>query len=136
MSYGVSGALQSAVFQQLVADAALGALVSGQVFDAAPPGVAPPLYVSLGPEKVADRSDQSSQGATHDFTVSVVSDSAGFLAAKEVAALVSDLLSGASLSLTRGVLVALMFRTAKARRVQQGDVRRIDLTFRALVEDD
>ena len=135
MSYGVSAALQSAIYQALSADTVLTGLVGSAIYDAAPTGSVPALYVSLGPEDVADASDQTGHGARHDFTVSVVSDAAGFLTAKQVAAAISDVLVDASLSLSRGRLVGLYFVSAKARRVQDSDVRRIDLKFRARVED-
>ena len=135
MSYGVSSALQAAVYQRLQADAALAALVGGDIFDAAPPGVVPTIYVSLGPEDVRDRSDKTGRGADHDFTVSVVTTAAGFQSAKDAAAAVSDALVDAPLVLSRGSLVSLNFVRARAKRVQDADVRRIDLRFRARVED-
>lgn len=135
MSYGVSAALQTAVYQALVNDMTLTGLVGSAIYDAAPSGTIPSLYVSLGPEDVTDASDKSGHGARHVFTVSVVSDSAGFLTAKQVAASISDVLTDADLTLTRGRLVGLWFLSAKARRVQDSDVRRIDLKFRARVED-
>ncbi|WP_066710748.1 DUF3168 domain-containing protein [Celeribacter ethanolicus] len=135
MSYGVAAALQTAVFQALAADATLDGLVGGAIYDAAPAGTIPALYVSLGPEDVTDASDKTGHGARHEFTVSVVSDSAGFLASKQVAARLSDILVDADLTLSRGTLVGLWFVSAKARRVQDSDVRRIDLKFRARVED-
>ena len=135
MSYGVSSALQAAVYQRLQADAALAALVGGGIFDAAPPGVVPTIYVSLGPEDVRDRSDKTGRGADHEFTVSVVTTPAGFQSAKDAAAAVSDALVDAPLVLSRGALVSLNFVRARAKRVQDADVRRIDLRFRARVED-
>ncbi|MCA0044701.1 DUF3168 domain-containing protein [Celeribacter litoreus] len=135
MSYGVGAALQAAVFQSLSADATLGALVGTAIYDAAPSGTVPSLYVSLGPEDVTDASDVTGFGARHDFTVSVVSDAAGFLTAKQVAAAISDVLVDAPLTLSRGRLIGLYFVSAKARRVQDSEVRRIDLKFRARVED-
>ncbi len=135
MSYGMAAALQEAVFQTLLADAALGALVGTDIFDAAPPGAVPPIYVSLGPEEVSDGSDQTGRGAVHEFTVSVVSQAAGFRTAKQAAAAVSDALLGASLVLTRGRVVYLNFLRAKAARVQGADLRRIDLRFAARLED-
>ena len=135
MSYGVGAALQAAVYQRLVGDGALDALVSGAIHDSIPPGTVTGTYVSLGPEDVRDASDQVGRGAVHEFTVSVVTDQAGFQQAKAVAAAVSDALTGASLPLSRGRLVGLWFLSARARRVEKADVRRIDLTFRARVED-
>lgn len=133
MSYGVAAALQAAVYQRLVADGALDALVDGAIYDALPPGILPGLYVALGPEKVRDRSDGSGRGAEHLFTVSVVSGAAGFASGKAVAAAVSDALIDADLALARGRLVALDFVEARAARA--GEERQIDMTFRARVED-
>lgn len=136
MSYASASALQAAVYQYLVADAAVAALVGTAVFDAVPPGPLPPLYLSIGPEDVRDRSDKSGRGAEHDFTVSVVSDAPGFQAAKALAEAVSDALVGADLILSRGQLVDLWFLRARARRVGEADQRRIDLWFRARVDID
>jgi len=135
MSYGVSAALQQAVYQRLQADTALAALVGGAVYDAAPPGIVSGTYVSLGPEDVSERSDKSGYGALHEFTISVVTDAAGFVQAKQVAAAVNDALLDATLILARGALVYLNFHRARARRVQDADIRRIDLKFRARVQD-
>ncbi|MCP5039087.1 MAG: DUF3168 domain-containing protein [Rhodobacteraceae bacterium] len=135
MSYGVSAALQQAVYQRLQGDATLTGLVGAAVYDAAPPGIVTGTYVSLGPEDVSEKSDMTGQGAMHEITVSVVTDEAGFKGAKEVAAAVSDALVDATLVLARGNLVYLNFHRARARRVQRADVRRIDLRFRARVED-
>ncbi|HCP81492.1 MAG TPA: DUF3168 domain-containing protein [Octadecabacter sp.] len=136
MSYGVSAALQTAIYQALVADATLAGLVGADIYDALPAGTLPSLYVALGPELVKDMSDKTGAGAVHEFTVSVVTDSAGFATAKQAAAAVSDVLVDAALVLSRGSLVALNFYRAKAVRVGTADERRIDLTFKAIVQDD
>lgn len=133
MSYGGSAALQAAVYGQLIGDAELSALVGGAIFDAPPAGALPPLYVTLGPEDVRDRSDGTAGGAWHRFTVSVLSEAAGFSAAKAAAAAVGDALTDAELPLDRGHLAALNFQKARARR--DGQLRRIDLTFRARIDD-
>ena len=101
MTYGVSAALQSAVFQRLTADSNLATAVGTNIFDAIPPGPLPGLFVSLGPEEVRDSSDALSAGATHIFTVSVVTDADGFQSAKNAASLVSDALVDAELILAR-----------------------------------
>jgi hypothetical protein len=131
----MGAALQAAVYAQLAADAGLAALVGQAIFDAAPPGRVKGLYVSLGPEDVKDRSDVCAAGALHEFVVSVVTDAAGFQAAKDAAAAVSDALIDAPLVLARGRLVALRFMRARARRVSNGAQRQIDLRFQAQVED-
>ena len=135
MSYAVSPALQAAVFQRLWPSEALRALVGIGIFDAAPIGTVSGTYVTLGPEDVRDRSDRSGAGAEHDFVITVVSDAAGFQLAKSVAAEVSDSLQSAPLSLSRGRVVGLWFLRAAARRADKGALRRVDLTFRARVED-
>ncbi|MCX7299285.1 MAG: DUF3168 domain-containing protein [Rhodobacterales bacterium] len=135
MSYGVAAALQAAVYQRLTGDVALTGLVGTAVYDALPTGALPSLYVALGPEVVRDRSDKTGSGAEHEFTVAVVTDTAGFASAKAVAGAVSDALVDAPLVLSRGVLVALNFYRAQAVRVGSGAVRQIALTFRARVED-
>lgn len=136
MSYAMSAALQAAVYAHLQADPGLQALVGAAVYDAAPPGPAPELYVTLGPEDARDRSAADKGGARHDFVVSVVSDAAGFQTAKQAAGAVSDALAGAALTLTRGRLIGLHFLRARAIRIESGAKRQIDLRFRAHVEDD
>lgn len=136
MSYGMSSALQAAVYGRLTGDAELTALVGSSVFDALPSGTLPSLYVVLGSEDVRDASDQTGGGALHEFTVTVVTESAGFATAKTAAAAVSDALVDADLTLSRGTLVSLNFYKAKAARVGTGDVRQINLIFRARVADD
>ncbi len=135
MSYGVAKALQVAVYGRLIADATLTGLVGTAIYDALPTGALPPLYVALGPEVVRDKSDKTGAGAEHEFTVSVVTDTAGFATAKDAAAAVSDALVDAPLTLTRGILVSLNFCRAQAARVGSSAIRQINLTFRARVED-
>jgi hypothetical protein len=130
MSYAASPALQAAVFQALTAAPALAGVA---IYDAVPPSPAG-TFVLVGPEEVRDASDKSGAGADHRLAVSVISDGTGFLAAKTIAAAISDALVGASLVLDRGRLVSLLFLRAQARRIDEGELRRIDLTFRARIE--
>ena len=135
MTYGVSAALQTALFGALSGDADLSNLVSGAIFDAEPAGVLPEIYVTLGPETVRAGSDGSGGGALHEFVISVVTDAAGFATAKVAAVAVCDVLIDVELDLSRGRLVSCRFAKAKAARVEKGAARRIDLTFRARVDD-
>lgn len=136
MSYGMAAALQSAVYQHLLADTGVSALVGDAIYDAVPTGTVAETYVSLGPEDVRDSSDKSGTGALHRITISVVTESAGFSAAKQVAAAICDALEDADLSLSRGRMVGLWFERASARRSgTAGSIRRIDLRFRARLED-
>ncbi|MBB96446.1 MAG: hypothetical protein CML68_17855 [Rhodobacteraceae bacterium] len=137
MSYGMAAALQKAVYELLVTDPGLTALIADRVYDAMPAGPVAGTFVSIGPEDVRDSSDVTGAGAVHRFTVSVVSEDDGFAAIKTVAAAVDDALKDAAPSLDRGRLVGLWFERASAKRTGQAErIRRIDLRFRARVEDD
>jgi hypothetical protein len=131
MTYGAAAALQAAVYQRLTTFPALAGVA---VVDAIPSGTAPGNFVLIGPEVVTDQSDKSGAGAEHSFDVAVISDATGFLTAKTIAGAVSDALVDADLTLGSGALVSLRFQRAVARRIDQGDVRRIDLSFRARIE--
>ena len=131
MSYAAAAALQAAIYGRLTGFAALSGVA---VLDATPPGVGPETFVLIGPELVNDRSDKTGGGADHLLSVAVISTASGFRSAKVVAGAVSDALVGAAMTLTTGRLVYLAFVQARARRLGEGDVRRIDMTFRARVE--
>lgn len=131
MSYSASAALQSAIFAQLSAAPALSGV---SIVDAMPPGVPAGSFVLLGPEVAVDQSDKTGAGAEHRVEIAVISDAAGFLPAKTIAAAVSDALVDADLTLAVGRLVSMTFARATARRLDDGTTRRIDLQFRARVE--
>ncbi|GIT91819.1 hypothetical protein JANAI62_22760 [Jannaschia pagri] len=135
MTYAMGNSLQMAIYSRLASDPALESLIDGAIFDAVPQ-VAPDLFVALGPEDVTDRSDQTGSGARHDLRISVVTSRDGFMAAKAVAAQVSDSLLSAALVMSRGRVVSLRFLKAKARRDEGEDTRRIDLWFRARLDDE
>ena len=131
MSYAAAAALQAAIWDRLRTAPALAGVT---VADALVPGAGTGTFVLIGPEDVQDQSDKSGGGAEHRFVVSVISDAAGFLSAKTVAVAVSDALVDAPMVLARGHLVSVRFLRAVARRLKDGEARRIDLTFRARVE--
>ncbi len=135
MSYALSGPLQQAVFSALSADVALSALLGSAIFDAAPAGSVPPLYVQLGGEDVADASDGSGGGALHRFRIAIVSRAPGYTEAKHVAGVISDILHDAELELSRGRLISLRFERASAKLISAGQVRQIEMRFRARVQD-
>lgn len=136
MSYAIAAALQVAVFQKLAADTAVTQALGDAIYDAVPAGDVPNTYLTLGPEDVRDRSNKTGQGAEHRFVLSVVTTLAGFRAAKAAAGAVTDAIVNADLALERGQLISLRFLRARALRTRSADGRRIDLTFRAIVEDD
>ena len=135
MSYAAAGALQKAVFAALTQDAGVSAALGGAVYDAVPAGVLPEVYAILGPEEVRSRGDSSGATAQHDFTISVVSSAQGFAVAKAAAGAISEALSGADLAMERGVLSDLVLRKSRALRLQGGAERRIDMRFRARLDD-
>ena len=139
MSFAFAPGLQAKVYQRLVGDAALGALVDGAIFDA-------PLawaeddqrtdYVTLGEETVRANGTKTSAGAIHDFVVTVHSARDGFDAAKRIAAAVCACLVDAPLALETGRLVALRFLRAGAERGPAPEKRKVTLRFRAVVDQD
>lgn len=135
MSYGSAAALQTALYQRLTTDTEVVAAVGAAVFDMVPTGPLPPLYIVLGRDEQRDASDYTGAGAWHEAVISVVAESASFLAAKEAARAVSDALVDAPLSLSRGTLVSLRLMRALARQTENGTGRRIDLRFRARIDD-
>jgi hypothetical protein len=138
MSYAMSASLQAAVYQHLVADAALTALVGQEIYDLPLPvdaPDAPELHITLGEERVRDAGTATSRGAQHDFSVTVHSSAQGFASAKAAAGAVSEALVDAPLILARGRLVALRMLFASAERGTAPERRRIVLRFRAVIDD-
>jgi len=131
MSYAAAAALQSAVYARLTG---YGPLAGVTVVDAVAPGSGKGKFIMLGPETASDKGDKGHAGTEHQFQVSVISDETGFLSAKVIAGRVSDALVGTTLSLAAGRLVDLSFVRAIARRLNEGDQRRIDLVFRARID--
>jgi hypothetical protein len=134
MTYSMAGAVQRAVYERLESDDTLMQLVGGAVFDAVPQ-VTPDIFVALGAEDVRARGDVSGTGAVHDLTISVVTSRHGYISAKDVAVRVSDLLAE-GLPMVRGRMVSMRFLRARARRDEGEGTRRIDLRFRARVDED
>ncbi len=137
MTYALAWPLQAALYARLAADPALAAIVGGRIYDAAPPetGEARDIYLTLGDETARDWSTADCAGATHDIRIAVTAPRAGFSEAKQAAAAVCDALLGAPLPLARGRVVTVVFRAAETERLADDALRRIALTFRALLED-
>ena len=141
MRYVATAALQAAVYGVLRDDMALADLVGDAIYDAMPVAAPAGTYVALGPEDVRDAGDMTAAGAVHDFVVSVLSgtdEANGFGAVKAVAVAVSEALETvpgtAAITLDRGHLAGLWFLRARARRVENGTGRRVDMTFRARID--
>lgn len=135
MSYAVGASLQRAVFERLAGEAEIIEIVGPNIYDAVPPGTEPEVFVLIGEEVVRDRSTKTSYGAHHDFMVSVFADQQGFANSKALSAIICDSLLDADLTLDRGRVTGIWFRRARTRRGRAPDRRRVDLQFRAHVED-
>lgn len=135
MSYAIAASLQRAIFARLAGEAEIIEIVGPNIYDAVPAGTEPEVFVLIGEEAVRDRSTKTSDGAHHDFTVSVFADQHGFANSKALAAIICDSLLASDLPLDRGRVTGVWFRRARTRRGRAPDRRRIDLQFRAHVED-
>lgn len=135
MSYAIAASLQRAIFARLAGEAEIIEIVGPNIYDAVPAGTEPEVFVLIGEEVVRDGSTKTSDGAYHDFTVSVFADQHGFASSKALAAIICDSLIRPGLTLDRGRVTGVWFRRARARRGRAPDRRRIDLQFRAHVED-
>lgn len=131
MSYGSAAALQAAIYGLLTTEPELAGV---SIVDAMPAGGGSGTFVLIGPEDVVDQSDKSGLGAEHRILVSVISDANGFLAAKTVATAVSNCLVDAHPVMAVGRIVGIRFLKASAKRLEDGDVRRVDMTFRVRIE--
>ncbi|MGF1445579.1 MAG: DUF3168 domain-containing protein [Pikeienuella sp.] len=137
MTYALAWELQRAVFARLTTAPAVTALIGDRIYDAAPPhaGPASELYVTLGDETVKDRSTATTRGAAHQLNIAVTAPSPGFGQAKQAAAAICDALLESDLPLGRGRVIVLTFRSAETERGEDDALRRIVLSFRALLED-
>lgn len=138
MTMRFSAPLQQAIYQLL---SGYGPLQSENipVFDDAPHRSrdgASAAYITLGDETVAPWNTGGDLGATHDATIRVYAPKRGFLSAKTTAAHVHDALAAFTPALSTGRVVRHDFVSAKTEREAQGALRRIDLTFRFVIEDD
>lgn len=134
MTAAMGASVQEALYAMLTQDAAVQAATGGAIHDTLPSGALPALYVLIGEERIRDAGDKTAAGAWHEVTVSVLAPSASFAQAKGAAAAVCDAIIDATPALTRGRVVASLFRGAQARR-EAGGARRIDLRFRIRTED-
>lgn len=136
MTMALSAPLQTALYAQLTGAAELAGL-SGRIFDDAPHQSADikEAYVTLGDERVAAWNTATETGAAHEVVIRVYSPVRGFLTAKQIAADICGVLCGAAPAISRGTVITHEFSGAETRREEQGALRRIDLTFRYVIED-
>lgn len=137
MTMSLSAPLQRALYERLTTAPALAEL-AGRVFDDAPhrsrdAGAEP--YVTLGDEIVSPWNTATDAGAAHETVIRVYAPQRGFLPAKAIAALIAEVIEADPPTPARGRIVTHEFTGARTRREEQGALRRIDLTFRFVIED-
>lgn len=136
MTMVLAAPLQTALFVRLSTATELAAL-NGRIYDDAPhqSADATEAYITLGDESVAAWDTATETGAIHDVVIRIYSPVRGFLTPKQIAGSVCEVLCAADLTLSRGRVVTQQFTAAETRREEQGALRRIDLTFRFVLED-
>lgn len=139
MTYALGAGLQAAVYARLAGDASLRELVGGRIHDA-PLGLGAEEeaadHVTIGEETARPWTTKTSEGAIHDFDVTVHSGREGFDRPKRVAAAICAALIDAPLEVAGGRLVSLRFLRAKAERSRAPERRRVSLRFRAVLDED
>lgn len=137
MTMAFSAPLQAALYQLLISAPELAGL-EGRIYDDAPhrdraPGGAP--YVTIGDERVTPWDTATERGAEHDAVIRVHAPQRGFLVVKEIAAAIVDLIESVPPAPSRGALISHEFTGARTKREEGGALRRIDLSFRFVIED-
>lgn len=136
MSMMFSAPLQRAIFERLNGAEALSA-VRGRIYDDAPHrsrenGSEP--YVTIGDESVTPWNTSTEQGAVHRAVIRVYAPQRGFLPVKILAGLIAELLCTDPPAPDRGALISAEFTGAETRREENGALRRVDLSFRFVIE--
>ena len=133
---GFSWPLQQALVAALVADPAIATLANGQVFDEPPrdTGHTVPV-VLLGEETVTPWATATETGAEHRVEIAVVGQAQGFSVLKPLADAVCGVVLGL-LAINGGRIVNAAFLSARTRRDAVRQVRRIDMSFRIVIEGD
>lgn len=138
MTMALSAPLQKALFERLSTAAELAGL-EGRIYDDAPhrsrsSGAEP--YVTLGDETVSPWNTATDRGAAHEAVIRIYAPQRGFLPVKEIAAQIVDLIAERPPEPERGVIITHEFTGARTRREENGALRRVELTFRFVIEDD
>jgi len=129
-------ALTQAVYQALMADAGLTAILAdGRVYDHAPRGAAYP-FISFGEGRSTDLDADAVPTTEHRFEVVVHSRAPGRREASDIAARVTAVLTGGGLTLPEGRLVGLRQRDTILAEGRDQQAYRARLRFTALTETD
>jgi len=135
MSFGASADLQRVIYDLLSATGSGDALEGIPVVDRFEAGTLPPVYVAIGPERMRDRSTKTSRSAEHRLSITVHSALGGFARIKEIAAAIAERLEGQRPALASGTLCSLRLISVAPARGGSGEERRVEMNFRAFVDD-
>ncbi|WP_020185895.1 DUF3168 domain-containing protein [Methylopila sp. 73B] len=126
--------LRAAVYQHLILDTALAALLGGaHVYDEPPRAAAAP-YVALGGVETRDLSGDAAPVEEHLFALEVVSREGGLAEALKIADRLVRRLDGAALSPEGHSLASLAWRFTDSGRAADNGRRRATVSFRAVTE--
>lgn len=127
-------ALRAAIYDALVSDAALGAILGGaSIYDEVPRGTGFP-YVTLGEVRIADISADGGAVHEHQLTLHAWSRQGGHKEAHAIAGALLQALDDAPLTPTDHRLVNLRFSLADIRREADGRTYHAIVRFRAVTE--
>jgi hypothetical protein len=125
--------LQKAVFDALIADAALAAIVGARIFDHAPAKVHFP-YISFGRTSIYDWSTGTESGSEQLFTLHIWSKAKGKKETLDIMEHARALLNDAKLELDQHSLVNMRLEFAEARHDEDLALYHGLLRFRAVTE--
>ncbi|MEX2520486.1 MAG: DUF3168 domain-containing protein [Paracoccaceae bacterium] len=137
MTMAFSAPLQAALYDLLTSAPELAGLEE-RIYDDAPhrdrtAGAAP--YVTIGDETVTPWNTATERGAAHEAVIRVHAPQRGFLVVKEIAAAIVDLIAVNPPAPSIGAVISHEFTGARTRREEGGALRRIDLSFKFIIED-
>jgi hypothetical protein len=129
-----AAALRAAIYDALINDMPLVALLGGpRVYDEPPPAPEFP-FVMLGEARVADFSTATERGEEHQITLHAWSRQGGHREAHLVAGALLQALDDAPLAVADHHLVNLRFALADVRREPDGRTYHALIRFRAVTE--
>jgi hypothetical protein len=127
-------ALREAIYDALVGDAALAAVLGGaHVYDEPPRAAAFP-YVTLGESRLSDVSGDAAPTQEHQLTLHAWSRQGGHKQAHAIAGALLNALDDAPLAVEGHALVNLRFVLADIRRESDGRTYHAIVRFRAVTE--
>ena len=134
MPTAASAALRAAIYEALIADSALTALLGGpNVYDE-PPRLASFPYVTLGETRVSDFSAGGESSLEHQLTLHAWSRQGGHREAHLITGALLQALDDAPLTLAGHHLVNLRFSLADVRRESDGRTYHAIVRFRAMTD--